>query len=184
MDRYEEIVNICTNLTKAFSIKNGPLYVQLLVGKGGIKVNELACRIGGAFEDFFIPYISGFNILKAVIDSALGKEVDISSVKNFDMRSQKRCVATQLLFCSSGRIKSITPIKDIKNLPYILDAGYNYNCGDIMPQVENATARFGHAVIVGENIQETQENINDFYRRLNVISENEVEMLVRYYPQI
>lgn len=54
MDRYAEIESISRRTAAAFGIANGPFYLQLLVGKDGIQVNELASRIGGAFEDVFI----------------------------------------------------------------------------------------------------------------------------------
>ncbi|MEG2081591.1 MAG: glycosyltransferase [Oscillospiraceae bacterium] len=184
MDRHDEIVDICNRLVSVFKIGEGALYVQLLVGEKGIKVNELACRIGGAFEDFFIPYVTGFNILKAVVNSSLGEKVSVEELKGFDMRHCKKYVATQLTFCDSGRVKSITPLEEIKAMPYIIDAGYNYHEGDTLPMVENATARFGHAVIVGENEEALKSYIDDFYSKLQVKSDEGKELLHRFYPAI
>ncbi len=64
----EKIVN-------AFEIENGPIYFQFLVGKEGMLVNEIACRIGGAYEDQFIPKITGFDILGEQLNIAQGKPV-------------------------------------------------------------------------------------------------------------
>lgn len=176
MEEYEEIRDISRRVADVFGLSEGPFYLQLLIGGEGIRVNELAARIGGAFEDVFIPWITGFDILGAVIDSALGRKVEISCHKDFPAVCQDRCVAVQLLFCNPGVIRSVTPIEELLKLPYVLDAGYNYHPGQEIPVMENATARFGHAVICGTE-ETIGEHVEEFYRRLSVRSETGEEML-------
>lgn len=181
MNCYEEIKGIADNLVKSFEIPEGPFYLQLLIGKEGIRVNELAGRIGGAFEDIMIPWISGFDLLDAVMKNALGRPVDINAYKDYRCDKVDRCVAVQLMFCEPGRITSITSKEKLMALPFVLDCGYNYSEGDVIPKMENATARFGHAVITGtrENIQ---QHLNIFYEMISVRAEDGREMLLRLYP--
>ncbi|MGL5437557.1 MAG: glycosyltransferase [Lachnospiraceae bacterium] len=179
MDQYQEILDISRDVTKAFGLAAGPFYLQLLIGRDGIRVNELAARIGGAFEDVFIPWISGFDILGAVLVSALGRPADTDISQSYRPDHSRRCVAVQLLFCSPGRIGQITGLDELLGLPYVLDAGYNYQPGQDIPVMENATARFGHAVICG-----TKDNIgarvDDFYRHLSVRSDTGEELIQRF----
>ena len=62
IDRFPEIDALSQEVARAFGLMEGPFYLQLLIGTEGIRVNELACRIGGAFEDVVIPYLTGFDI--------------------------------------------------------------------------------------------------------------------------
>lgn len=181
MGRYEEIENMSRRVAEAFGLMNGPFYLQLLIGEEGIHVNELAARIGGAFEDVFIPWISGFDILGAVLECALGRQVPVDCLDGYRADRAGRCAAVQLLFCHPGRIGAITPLEEILSLPYVLDAGYNYSVGQEIPVMENATARLGHAVICGtaDNIR---ERVDDFYRRMSVRSDSGREMIQRLYP--
>ena len=78
MGDYEVIKKISEDIVREFGLVSGPFYLQLLKGKKGIVVNELACRIGGAFEDVTIPWLTGFDILDAVMKSSLGYPVDLS----------------------------------------------------------------------------------------------------------
>ena len=182
MDLYDEIRMISESLVNAFGLPEGPFYLQLLVGKEGIRVNELAGRIGGAFEDIMIPWISGFDLLDAVMKNALGRPVDVSKYKEYRCDKVDKCVAVQLMFCEPGKIARITPREKMMSLPFVLDCGYNYTEGDVIPKMENATARFGHAVITGtkENIK---EHIDAFYEMLSVRSTEGAEMLLRLYPE-
>lgn len=150
MNKYAEIKTISEDIVRAFGLSNGPLYIQMLVGEQGIMVNEIAARIGGAFEDVIIPKISGFNILEAVIRSSLGFDVDTSVLKYYDCSKSKVSASVQLMFAKSGIISYITPLEQLYRLDHILDAGYNYKLGDSINDIENATARFGHCVLLNE----------------------------------
>ncbi len=179
MDRYEEIREISRRTAEAFHLKNGPFYLQLLIGERGIWVNELASRIGGAFEDVVIPAVTGFDLLQAVIDSALGKEVSTEALEHYRVEKNHRKAVVLLLFCKPGRIRCVTEQETLFSLPGVLDAGYNYLVGQSIPAMENATARFGHAVLAGDG-ETLQERINAFYRTLSVQSEAGEEMLLRF----
>ncbi len=182
MRQYKKIRELSDHLVEAFHIKNGPFYLQLLTGKQGIRVNELACRIGGAFEDVMIPWLTGFDLLGAVMNNAFGHRVDVTAFRDFKCNKLDKAVSVQLLFCHSGKIASMTPPEELKRLPFVLDCGYNYGVGDIIPEMENATARFGHAVITGSKTT-MAHHLHKFYEALSVISEDGRELKHRLYPE-
>ncbi|MBR0092870.1 MAG: ATP-grasp domain-containing protein [Lachnospiraceae bacterium] len=69
----EEILRLSERVAAAFVLTEGPFYFQILrAPDGSLYANEIACRIGGAFEDITIPHLTGFDILDAAIDLALG----------------------------------------------------------------------------------------------------------------
>lgn len=182
IDLFDEIKGICDNLVTTFELKDGPFYLQLLVGKEGIFVNELACRIGGAFEDVIIPYLTGFSILDAVIDGALGYSVDFPLSSDFRCDKLEKAAFVLLLFCHPGEISHITPKEKLLSLPYVADCGFNYSAGDRIPTMENATARFGHAVLLGTK-SSLEKDIKDFYSHLHVLDKNNTN-LVQTFEEI
>ena len=117
-----------------------------------------------------------------VIKNALGRPVDASGYKNFRCDRIQRAATVQLIFCRPGEIRSITSEEELKTLPFVLDCGYNYREGSVIPEMENATARFGHAVIVGSE-EEISENINTFYEKFSVKNTEGKEMKLRLYPE-
>ena len=182
MDRYEEINHISQKVSHAFHLKEGPFYLQLLVGREGIRVNELACRIGGAFEDVTIPWLTGFDILGAVMDLSLGRPVSTGLPEGFRADRIEKCAAVQLMFGRPGVIAECTPLSELEKLPFLLDCGYNYLPGQNIPAAHNATARLGHGVIVGDN-HNIAERIDQFYRILKVISPDGKNLVERLYPK-
>lgn len=182
MDRFPEIQELSQNVTDAFGLTEGPFYLQLLIGGEGIRVNELACRIGGAFEDVVIPYLTGFDILGAVIDLSFGRNVNADTLQTFHPDQQNRCAAVQLTFCRPGTIASCTPIEQLRKLPFLLDCGYNYQPGQQIPPACNATARFGHGVIVGTP-DTIASHIRQFYETFQVLSPTGANLVNRLYPE-
>jgi hypothetical protein len=149
----------------------------MLIGKQGIVVNELACRIGGAFEDVFIPYVSGFDILAAVIDGALGRSAEVASAINDDIYKTFKQVFVALLFAREGRIHRMTPIQSLRDLPFVLDAGYNFDVGQVVPHAQNATARFGHCVLASDEGM-ISNHVQSFYEICQVLDESGCNLIL------
>lgn len=169
--REPEIRAIAERVAKALGVMRGPLYIQLLVGKDGILVNEAACRIGGAFEDFFVPYVTGFDLLEAVIRLAMGKAPDLSALVEPQRREAGTQISVQMLFCRPGEIASMTPLAALADLPGVLTAGYNYKVGDTLPRLQNATARFGYCVL-STRAGDMDARVDHLYRLLRIQDPN------------
>ena len=168
------IDDMIAQITCAFQIPAGPLYIQLLLGERGLIVNELACRIGGAFEDYFIPFITSFDILGAVMDAALGKSVDPPPTFN----PSGKCVRVLMPYAAPGTLAKIAPINSILSMPFVRTAGYNFNIGDSLPAFENSGARLAHAVIFAESKQEMARNLDEFYEQFYAHNEKDDNMLL------
>ena len=161
--------------SQAFAIKNGPLYVQLLVGPAGIVVNEVACRIGGAYEDIFIPYLTGFDILDAVIDYSLGYEVALTLEDCLE-----KAVSVQLFFTRPGLVKALTPLETLKKCPGVIGAGYNIVPGQKTKSIRNATGRAGYLVITGQTQAKLKKNRDRVLDQLMIMDEKGDNLLLRF----
>lgn len=181
MNRLPEIEALSQKVAAAFGLTEGPFYLQLLIGEEGIRVNELACRIGGAFEDVVIPYLTGFDILEAVMDLSFGRSVTLTLPRDFRPDRLEKCAAVQLTFCHPGTIAFCTPTEQLLKLPFLLDCGYNYHPGQQIPQACNATARFGHGVIAGTP-DTIASHIRQFYEVFQVLSPAGENLVNRLYP--
>lgn len=177
---YHQIKEITEKLVRAFSIKNGPIYFQMLIGKEGIKVNEIACRLGGAYEDKLIPRITGIDVLEMVIDYSLGKNVDYTALDNYDIENNDRYGAVQLFFALPGKIKDMTSIDKLMDVSWVIDAGYNFKQGDIINPIENATQRAGYMIILGENKENINNNIDRAFENLKIYDERGQNLVLKF----
>lgn len=161
----EKIEDITQSICNCFNIENGPIYFQLLIGDKGIFVNEVACRLGGAYEDVTIPYVTGIDVLKLNIEASID---DHAHFNGYTYRFEDKAFSTQLFFCKPGKIANMTPASVLKSEPYILDVGYNYRIGDTIGNIENASQRAGYFIVIGETEEEVSLNIKKAFELLTI----------------
>lgn len=176
---HSEIKNLSQKIVSDFKIENGPIYFQFLIGEEGIKVNEIACRIGGAYEGDFMPALSGVDILKLMVQLASGSRVDVDSLRDYKLLENKKHLSSQLFFAAPGKIKEITEIAKIKKLPGVLKAAFNYKVGDNIPDIENATARAGYFIVTADSKKELKERVTKVYNHLKIIDQKGNNLVLR-----
>ncbi|EOD00815.1 ATP-grasp domain-containing protein [Caldisalinibacter kiritimatiensis] len=177
---HEDIYDITRQIVEAFKIKEGPIYFQMLIGNEGIKVNEVACRIGGAYEDQLIPLLTGIDILDMVIDYSLGKKVDCTKLQKYDLLKNNKKASVQLFFARPGKIKDLSDLTEINNLPGIVEAKFNFKVGDELKKIVNATARAGYMIIVGKDNETLANNINRAFKHLKIYDEEGNNLVTQY----
>jgi len=169
-----EIIALTHKICHAFDIQNGPIYFQMLVGEDGVKVNEIACRLGGAFEDVTIPYVTGVDVLSLNIEGCMANHIteasrivtDMLALQKNKMPDKHRRFSTQLFFCQPGKIMTQTPLETLLAQPFILEAGYNFQVGDTLKPIESASQRAGYMIVVGESEEALIANVDSAYALL------------------
>ncbi len=167
-----QLKELTRKICKDFIIEEGPLYFQFLIGNEGIKVNEIACRLGGAYEDMTIPYATGADVLRMNIEGCLDSGYDKSDLKSALVAEGSRPFSTRLFFCGEGKVSYMTPVEEIRKLPYVLDAGYNIHMGDLLPAILNASQRAGFVIVKGDTRREVEENLIDLRRTMKILDED------------
>lgn len=178
--RYDEIMDLTERIVRAFNLKNGPIYFQYLIGAEGVKVNEIASRIGGAYEDLTMPHISGVDILGMLLDYAREGGCDARLLEGYDVRERRRFVSTQLFFFKPGVIARVTPDEELMRFPGVLHARSFFRAGDTVPAMENATARAGYMIVEGGSFEGMIQNVNAAFARMEALDSRGNDLVIRY----
>ncbi|MFW5686842.1 MAG: carboxylate--amine ligase, partial [Halanaerobium sp.] len=176
---FSEIKDLTQKIVSEFEIENGPLYFQFLIGKQGLKVNEIACRIGGAYEGEFMPALTGVDILKMMVELAVDKTVDKSRLGDYLIQENNKYLSSQLFFAGSGKIKKITDLTEILEIDGVLDAGLNYQVEDVIPGIENATARAGYFIVLAADKNQLKQRVKAVYDKLKIIDQKGENLVQR-----
>jgi len=181
LEKYNDDINrITQRIVTSFNIENGPIYFQYLIGKGGIKVNEIAMRIGGAYEGITIPIIADIDILKMVLDYTKHYIIDNTTLLDYSLDNNNVFLSTQLFFCNSGTISHMTPIEDILNMPCVKAARYEYKVGDVIKPLVNATARAGYIIIEGNSFDNMIDNIDNVFENIKILDKEGNNLIIKY----
>lgn len=175
------ITQISEEIVRAFNILEGPVYFQMLIGDQGIKVNEIACRIGGAYEDEFIPLVTGVDILNMLIEASLGKAYDTRALERYRLEENSKLVSVELIFASPCMIKSMNDMDKSRQLQGVVQAKYNFRPGYSIESIKNATARAGYVIITGENKDTLEENKRRVYDNLEICDDTGENKIINSY---
>ncbi|QTL98946.1 ATP-grasp domain-containing protein [Iocasia frigidifontis] len=181
---YQEIMVISQKIVQSFKIKNGPIYFQMLIGDEGIKVNEIACRIGGAYEGDFMPHLTGVDILDLMVDLSLADDLKIKHLQDYKLLNNKKWLSVQLFFARPGRISRMSSVDELTGLPCVMQAGFNFSHGDRIGKIENATERAGYFIVEGKNRAGLKENISRVYNQLKICDSSGRNLVMRELGEV
>ncbi len=171
-DYGQEIIDLSDRIVKAFTIEEGPVYFQFLIGEEGIKVNEIAARIGGAYEGVFIPEVTGFSMVKAQINAQLGLAYDADPLIHYDIFQDHKHISVQLFFVEACQIAYMPEESQVMEMEGVIDCGFNVHEGDHTPAIQNATARGGYIVLEGKNRQDLEVRLKKLYESFRIEDED------------
>ena len=92
------IKNVAQKIATSFGLKDTPMLIQMKVNEDKISVIEFCARTGGGIKYRLLPKVSGFDVVKAVVDLTCGEK---PHVKEFNYN---RYVIDEFLYCKSGII--------------------------------------------------------------------------------
>lgn len=168
----EHLARLTREIVDGFGIRNGPIYFQFLVGRAGIRTNEIACRIGGAFESQFLPRVTGFDLTRAQIQASLGLSPDsgsLAALDRFDFREDRHCLSVQLFFAEPCTIGHLTPLLEVQACEGVTDAGYHRLPGQQIRSINDATARIGYCIVTGDSPAQVEGRLSGLYDVLKVL---------------
>ncbi len=161
----EALVELTERIVDAFGIENGPIYFQIFLGEEGLKVNEVAARIGGAYEDEYIPLATGVDLLGLLINGSLGN-IGEPRLKRGHYLDIKKYLYTALIFSDQASVEELKPMEELIGSGGVANGKWFIRKGQVLPEIVNATQRIGYAIITGDTEAEMEENLKRFWKRI------------------
>ncbi len=179
-NREKELGELVQQITQMIGLKQGPLYFQILAGNKGFRVNEIACRLGGAYEDEFIPFMTGVPLMDNMINMTSGKKYPRPEQKEIDSHLKGKFLSLQMFFSSPGILTSQKGMDDILAMKGILAGRFLLSPPVSIQSRENSSQRAGFFIVTGDSPVEVNLRISDSYKILSIEDENGHQMLQFY----
>jgi biotin carboxylase len=162
-DVIHEIKTLNEKVIKAIGITMGITHAEYIVTPQGVRLLEIAARgCGARVATDLIPAMTNVDPIAARIRQAVGESAGLA-----EPTSQKAGVL-EFLMLPPGRVKKIEGLDEARQLPGVLDVGYNVKAGDRIGVIENGAGRPGYLLAVGESRTEVQQTIEQVKRTLKV----------------
>lgn len=170
----EEDVHI-KEMFKSLGMKEGMVFIQTFNENGNYIVYEMGYRLTGSLEQHLMEQQYGFNHLKAMIDYAVGNEVDTSCVESLN---PKDCVMANLtLLLNTGTIKEYEGVDEARNMPQVAHLHLSYEAGKTIDEtIIGRLAQVGARVLLTANgrseLLETMDSIKDTLKAISTEGNN------------
>lgn len=159
-NRLIEQTGLLFGLTHAeYKYENGEFYLIEMAARGG----------GTKIASDIVPYMSGIDTYKILIDSALKNGSSTNFNFTISKRFQKRWAILRFLDVESNgkAIVSIEGIDKIKALDGVKDFALEFSIGDIVEHAQDDRSRVGYYIACAESKEEIEiinETINKFLK--------------------
>lgn len=140
-----KIKDLATRAVKAIGIDNSPAHVEIMLTKDGPKMVELGARMGGGcITTHLVPLSTGIDMIKSVMDLAMGGEPDV--IPKFDKGSALRHIVD-----IEGEIVSIGGLDEARAFPGVTEVTMLKGIGDKVGYFKNGADRIGYVIAQGKD---------------------------------
>lgn len=161
-----DLQELVQRITTTIGLKNGPLYFQILAGEKGFMVNEIACRLGGAYEDEFIPFMTGFPLMENMIELTRGGNLHLPGHREIDSRLEGKYLSLQMFFAAPGILSRQEGMDRVLKIPGMRGGRFLLPEGAVVRNRANSTQRAGYFIVTGSSPRQINDRIQQAYNIL------------------
>jgi biotin carboxylase len=175
-----EMETICQGIAGGFGIRRGPLYIQAMCTPFGVKVVEVAARVGGGHEDDLIEHTRGFDVRRRLVLEASGAGCT-ERFGRFGVRNlTDPCAAVVFLVGRAGEVEAAESVMETAAREDILDGGFYLEPGDFTRTLAKGNDRIGYVMVQGATRPRLVGNIQAAMASMGIRDESGESLLVDY----
>ena len=163
---HDKIQTAAQQIADAFSIYNGPMLIQLIQSDSNIYILEFSARTGGGEKFATIKRLSGFDVIKAVVDLTMG------NIPHVEIATNSLFYASEFIYCKPGVFDRIVGLEELQKSDNITDFYLFKTSGSIMDGINSSGDRVAGFSIYAQTKEELEEKHNIILKKLQVLDTN------------
>ena len=176
----EKIQHTVQQIADAFGIRNAPMLIQMICKGMDVFVLEFSARTGGGEKFVTIEKLSGFDVIKAVVDLTLGKTPHVDNTGDYP-----KFFASEFIYCRPGVFDRFVGVEELQKDGTISDFYQFKTQGTLMENIQNSGDRVAGYSIFAKTKEELELKHELILKKLQVLDVNG-NNIMRYdlLPQI
>ena len=164
-DIENQIKDSAQKIAEAFGLKNTPMLIQLITNKEKISIVEFCARTGGGIKFDMIKKVSGFDVVKAVVDLTLGLKPHVEKTS-----AEPKFIINQFLYCNAGVLDHLEGFEELLAEGVIVDYRQFKPSGAEFKQINSSGDRVAYFSVEGKTRAEAREKHLVASQRVKAIS--------------
>ena len=162
----KKLYKINEKIVKACQINFGVTHSEFIVDGEKINFLEIANRGGGVhISNLIIPAITGIDVCKLLINSAMGKDF---SLKGVSRKTRSNFALLHFFDFGKGKVIKIKNLNKATKLNGVLALRLNFKPGDFLADIKTAVNRPGFVIVVGKTLEECNLIISKIEETLKI----------------
>lgn len=160
--RIEKVVQ---NIVGAFKLTDTPLLVQLIYNEDNeISVLEFCARTGGGDKFRLIKNVTGFDVIKAVIDLTLGEKPYVPDAIN-----NTKFIIDEFVYCNEGVLDHMEGFEEQKDKGIISEYFQLKQKGAEFGKIKSSGDRVAYFTVQGNTKYELEKKYNEATQKIRII---------------
>lgn len=149
----------------AYEMDEGPLYIQMLMTDGGVRIVEGGARVGGGHEASLIPHVTGVDVIDRLIDLALtGRAEPVAH--DYDDGAPGGHALVNFLLARPGRVERLAGFEDPP--AGFVEGGFYVGRGFTQREIVDSLGRVGWFLAEGTDRRDLLQRAAAVYRHLRL----------------
>lgn len=167
-----QIEETAQKIADAFGLKNTPMLIQLITDGKRISVIEFCARTGGGIKFRLIKRVSGFDVVKAVVDLTLGIKPHYEP-----QTGKQKYIVNEFLYGTPGTFDHLEGFEELLAEGIINEFHQLKNQGAEIGEIKSSGDRIACFTIQTEDIELLRKNHAIANQRIKAISTSGEDMI-------
>ena len=164
---HQQIQETAQQIADAFGLKNSMMLIQMISDGKKVYVLEFSARTGGGVKYQLVKRVSGFDVVKAVVDLTLGKKPQIITCP-----PESNYISNVFIYCKPGKFDHLEGFDQLKEQNILSDYFLFKWKGAQMENATNSGDRIAGFTIQADTLEELQYKYNHALLNIKVLDEN------------
>ena len=163
----EQIKNAAQKIAEAFKLKNSLMLMQLICDGNNIYILEFSARTGGGVKYKLIKRVSGFDVIKAVVDLTLQKTPQLKINK-----PENKYITNTFVYCNPGEFDKLEGFEELKKSNVISDYFLFKWQGASLGGATNSGDRIAGFTVQDDSLEQLKVKYNTAIKNIKVLDKN------------
>lgn len=160
-----QIADTAQKIADAFGLVNTPMLIQLITDGERISVVEFCARTGGGVKFMMVKKISGFDVVKAVVDLTLGNKPHVESFEK-----PTSFTVNEFVYCHAGVLERLEGFEELLAEGVITDYKQFKSAGTVFSTINGSGDRVAYFSIEADSEEELHRRHTLTNARIRAVS--------------
>ena len=165
------IQQIAQRIADSFGLSNSPMLIQMKKDGGRFSVIEFCARTGGGIKYRLLPKVSGFDVVKAVVDLTLGEKPHVPDFK------YSGYIVDEFIYCNPGVLDHFEGFQELLEAKVIEDYDLYKPNGFKFGKAACSGDRAAYFSVEGKTLAEIREKHEIANKKIKAISDQNKDLI-------